>query len=220
MIKNKTKPMINTEHKYFVPAAVFVCLTLVVFAVIISQSTVRQRAPQGAAASVPVPPPMPLSSDGFLHMISGTITAVGSSGITLQAALPGTSQAVALTVGVVPSTPITEQVPKDMKTFQSEMQAYQKLSSNRAAQATGTPAMPPTPPMPSTSKTVTLADLKTGMVVAVTPAPNTKQDATSFEAANIVAQASLVPPPLSTMAPVAASSSTPPLPPPLPPPAH
>ena len=190
--------MINSEHKHFIPTAAFVCMMLVLFAVLISQTAPQLPGQQHEMQF----PPLPLSPDGLLHGVSGSITAVSGSTITVRGVLPGNSEPTTLRVSIIAATTITEQKEKDSQTLQKEMETFQKQLSAvmQSATATSTPAPPPIPPSPFISEPIKTSDLVVGMSVIVTPIVNTKQEATSFEAASI------------SVRPVTTSLPTPPLP--------
>jgi len=181
--------MMIDKNPHFLPAMLAAAIALVVIAVYISHAAIRPSAYGSYTA-----PPAPVSPDGQLHFLSGRITAVGGSTITVEAELPGTSQATAVVVRVASSTTVELQTQKDLQTMAAQSQVYQsQLKAYRASAASSTPGPYPTPPLPFTSQTISFDGLSAGMFVNVTPVAGTRATAVSIEAAAIAAQAPLAP---------------------------
>lgn len=157
---------------------------LILIALALSYFGAGNRGPSGIAANnMPPAPVMPRSPDGLLHSLSGIIVEIGSGEITVRALLPGKKDPQNVTITVDASTAISLQKQKDPAVLQKEMQEFQ---SSRPAESGGAPpAAPPPPPLPFTNEPVAFAALKAGMIVDITPAEGTKENATSIRAAKI-----------------------------------
>ena len=171
----------DTEKKIIIVLSTALVLLSLITALLVQRSTLSGSRAGSALASMATP----TSPDGLMHMLSGHVTAIGSNSLTIEAVLPGNTSPSEVTVTVSTGTAITLQTQKDPQTLAKEMQDYQKQLSASEASASSTPATMPSPPMPFVSKTISLSGVTVGMTVTVTPAANTKQDATTIIAQSI-----------------------------------
>ena len=121
----------------------------------------RNRAPLGSTLGPATPPSTPY----------GTITKIDGSTITLSMQLPITSQLFIFTVVLTASSSITEQILETPAEFAAQQKAYQESNS------TGTP------PVPYTTKTISLSDIKVGMTAQ---APGATKEGSTWSAPDFV----------------------------------
>jgi hypothetical protein len=183
----------HTEKKIIIVLSIALLAALAVVAAL----SLRHPLTSGGVAGMPVVPAAPTSADGLMHTLSGQVTAVGNSSLTVSAILPGKTTASSVTVTAASNAALTLQTPTDPAVFAKEMAAYQKQIASTSATYGATP-----PPMPYTAKTIALSDIKAGMSVIVTPVANTKQDAASITAQSITLYAAPVMPSVTTVPPM------------------
>ena len=132
---------------------------LVVAALVVGNS--HRSASSAVMPTVAVLPALPF----------GTITSISSTTLTLTMQMPSMKSPVTYEVELAPGAVITEHTPKSAAEFAAGQEAY-------------TPSASSTPPLPFDSKTISLSDLKTGMLVEVPSA--TKQNGVWQSSALIV----------------------------------
>ena len=129
-----------------------------------------------------------------VRSLSGTVTRVDGSSITIHTFSTNPFDDPALAdriITVTKDTKITKISLGDPKVFQAEMEAFMK----RVQGGKGTPALPPTPPQPTTT-TISISGIAKGDILNVTTAENIKTMKT-FTASDIQVQPGSVPPPSS-----------------------
>lgn len=114
-----------------------------------------------------------LGDTSTVRLLSGTVTAVNGSGLTLHvdSKNPFDDPALAFrTVLIGPSTSVVKLVLKDAKVYQAELNSYQKTQTT----AKTSNANPPTLPSPFIQTPAKAADISAGDSVTVIASENVK----------------------------------------------
>jgi hypothetical protein len=162
------EPRFLENRKSLLALALLLCAALVV-AVAISVRAPRS-VPQTSLTSPPMPPQSSSQSQflpetqpvrtSYVSNLGGFITAVGNGTIAISENIPGKSQPVATTVSVGSDTAIFKENFKDQATIQAQESAYRKQGAASS-----------TPPLPYTPSALVFSDLKPGMLVIISLAP-------------------------------------------------
>ena len=168
-----------TQKNIIIFLSVVLVVAIVVIGVLLAERPTSSGGVTGGVM-IPATPPMPSSPDGLLHSLAGQVVSVANGSITVSAVLAGKTAPSTVTVAIQSDTTYTLQVPIDPAEFAKKMNAYQQQMASSSAG--GTIA---TPPIPYTTKTMALSDIKAGMSVTVVPVSNTKEGTASITAQSI-----------------------------------
>ena len=164
------------RNTYALIALVVILSLCAAVAIILSSTSTPSSAPSPTTsetpkADVPVglgdigPQPTPTS---YVSNLGGFITEVGSNTLTISNTPPNQKAPILTKVTVGPDTSIFKEIPKDQAAYKKEQDAY--IARHDYSHA---------PPLPYTTQSLTLSDLKADMLVNIKLAEPTSEGATA-----------------------------------------